>query len=135
MLRRSVLALILVSLAGAAHAQPGRGGPGGGGGRGGRGGGDGPPTGTGGPPKKARPPANPYTYTGVVKAIDTATGRITIAYEAVEDINWPAGSQPFPVAKTAMLSVATVGQKVRFNLESGQISALVLDTPPAAAPQ
>ena len=34
-----------------------------------------------------------------MKAIDTEAGRITIKYDAVEPLNWPAGAQPFPVAK------------------------------------
>jgi Cu(I)/Ag(I) efflux system protein CusF len=66
-----------------------------------------------------------------VKAIDTQTGRVTIAYEPVESLNWPAGSQPFPVAKTAMLATTAVGQKVRFTIDSGQISTLKpFDAPP-----
>ena len=59
-----------------------------------------------------------------MKAIDTEAGRITIKYDAVEPLNWPAGAQPFPVAKTALLSGLTVGEKVRFSLESGQIAAI-----------
>ena len=124
MRRPLALALTLVMIASAAHAQVG-------GGQGGRGGARGGGNAAGGPPPKKRPPADAYTFTGVVKAIDTATGRITIAYQPVESINWPAGTQPFPVAKTAMLSVASVGQTVRFNLESGEISALVVAEPPA----
>ncbi|THD65932.1 MAG: copper-binding protein [Phenylobacterium sp.] len=111
---------------------------GGGGGGGHRGGGGGGKGGGGGaksaapntPPPKAATPVNQLTFVGVVKAIDTQTGRITIAYDPVEAINWPAGSQPFPVGKTAMLGVAAVGQKVRFNLDSGAISAIQPFEPP-----
>ncbi|HEY3950496.1 copper-binding protein [Phenylobacterium sp.] len=139
MLRRTALALILATVAGAAHAQygggGGRGGGRGGGGRGGGGSGGAPSAGGPAPPRKPETPVNQLQFTGVVKAIDVATGRITIAYEPVEAINWPAGTQPFPVAKTAMLSAATVGEKVRFNLDSGHISAIAPLNPPQAQPQ
>ena len=61
---------------------------------------------------------------GVVKAIDAATARLTISYDAVESMNWPPGTQPFPVAKSAMLNGITVGEKVRFTLDSGEIATL-----------
>lgn len=110
---RKLLIPVLVCLlaASAATAQPG-------GGRGRGGGGGGPPSST---PKKR--PATPE-FIGVVKAVDAATGRLTISYDAVEVINWPAGTQPFPVAKSAMLEGVTVGEKVRFTLDSGEIATL-----------
>lgn len=61
---------------------------------------------------------------GVIKAIDPNTNRITIAYEDVEALNWPAGTMPFVVSKTELLKSATVGEKVRFKLDSQQIAAL-----------
>jgi Cu/Ag efflux protein CusF len=61
---------------------------------------------------------------GVIKAIDPNNNRVTIAYEDVEALNWPAGTMPFVVSKTALLKAASVGEKVRFRLESQQISAL-----------
>lgn len=81
--------------------------------------------GRGGPPPSGprKPPPTPE-FIGVVKAIDAATGRLTITYDAVESLNWPAGTQPFPVAKSAMLQGVTVGDKVRFTLDSGEISTL-----------
>ncbi|HLZ76900.1 copper-binding protein [Phenylobacterium sp.] len=101
--------LVCLLAAGAASAQPG-----GGRGRGG-----------GGPPPSA-PKKRPVTpeFIGVVKSIDAATGRLTISYDPVEVINWPAGTQPFPVAKSAMLEGVTVGEKVRFTLDSGEIATL-----------
>ncbi|MGZ3375000.1 MAG: copper-binding protein [Phenylobacterium sp.] len=111
MRKRIIAVLICLLAATAAEAQPG-----GGGGRG-RGGGGPPASG----PKK--PPSTPE-FIGVVKAIDAPTGRLTISYDAVESINWPAGTQPFPVAKSAMLQGVTVGEKVRFTLDSGEIATL-----------
>jgi Cu/Ag efflux protein CusF len=110
------------------------GGGGHGGGHGGGGGGSKPSSSAPAPTRKAQTPFDQLQFVGVVKAVDTETGRITIAYEPVEAINWPAGTQPFPVAKTALMTGVTVGEKVTFNLESGHISALKsLDPPPAAA--
>jgi Cu/Ag efflux protein CusF len=131
MFKRLTPFLIVLMVATTAHAQRGGGG-GGGGGRGGGGGGGGskPSASSPAPSKKPQTPLNQLPIIGVVKAIDVPTGRITITYEPVEALGWPAGTQPFPVGKTAMLTAATVGQKVRFSLDDGQISALKpFDTP------
>ncbi len=128
MLKRLAPILVLFLTVGVAHAQIGGGHRGGG--RGGGSDGSKPSSSSNAPSSKAATPANKLQFVGVVKAIDVPTGRITIAYEPVEAINWPAGTQPFPVAKTAMLTAATVGQKVRFNLDSGEISALAPFDPP-----
>ena len=136
---KRLLALVMVGLAAATavHAQYGGGGMGGGmgGGRGGGHGGGhrgGKPTQPGGDaqPRIDRPsltretPLNKVEIVGVVRAIDRTAGRITIAYEDVDALNWPAGTMPFEVSKTALLDAATVGEKVRFKLESQQISDL-----------
>lgn len=73
------------------------------------------------------PPPKPFAepeIIGVVKTIDLATGRVTIAYEPVEALGWPAGTQPFSASKTSLLKDVTVGEKVRFKLESQQIAAI-----------
>jgi Cu/Ag efflux protein CusF len=130
MFKRWSAVLLCLTVATVAHAQPGGGGHGGGGGggRGGHGGGS-----SGGSssapapdsaPKHAPTPVNQLEIVGVIKAIDPSTDRVTIAYEAVEALNWPPGTQPFPVAKTALLEGATVGEKVRFTVDSGQIATL-----------
>jgi len=66
---------------------------------------------------------------GVVQAVDVAGGRVTIAYEPIEGINWPAGTMPFQVAKSALLEGVVPGEKVRFRLESQQIADLKPFTP------
>ena len=121
--------------AAAAHAQYGGGMGGGGGGMGGGGGHKGhggrsqDPSSSPSPasPERPPPPATPLNkieIVGVIKAIDRATDRITIAYEAVDALNWPAGTMPFGVSETALLKDAAVGEKVRFKLQSQQISEL-----------
>jgi Cu(I)/Ag(I) efflux system protein CusF len=128
MMTRKILLLPLICLlaATAASAQPGGGG---GRGRGGGGGGGRPPSGSSSSsapsaPKRAPTPANQLQIIGVVTAIDAAAGRVTINYEPVEALNWPAGTQPFPLAKTALLEGLTVGEKVRFSVDSGEIWVL-----------
>jgi Cu/Ag efflux protein CusF len=116
----------------AAHAQfggPGGGGPGGGGHRHGGGNGQAPSGSSGASRPTPGAPPKPVVVSdsdiiGVVKAIDPATHRITIAYEPVLVRNWPAGTMPFTVAKPELLTGATVGEKVRFKVDSQQIVEL-----------
>jgi Cu/Ag efflux protein CusF len=61
---------------------------------------------------------------GVVQSIDPANDRVTISYQAVDALNWPAGVKPFEVAKSALLNGVSIGEKVRFRLESQQIYVL-----------
>ena len=129
------LALCLLT-ASAANAQFGGGH--GGGGRGGGGGGGQPPSGSsssggGGPPAAKGVPPDQIDIVGVVQSIDPATDRITIAYQPVDALDWPSGTKPFEVAKSALLTGVTVGEKVRFRLESLQIYVLEPFMPGAKA--
>jgi hypothetical protein len=78
------------------------------------------------PPAHVRPPTplNESEIVGVVKAIDPAAGRITIAYEAIAARNWPPGVMPFTTYKSAVLKDVTVGEKVRFKLDGQQITEI-----------
>lgn len=71
---------------------------------------------------------------GVVKEIDAANGRITIAYEPVEARNWPAGTMPFPIETADVLKDVSVGEKVRFRLESQQVAEIVPYAPTSSNP-
>ena len=114
MLKRPIILLMIgLAAATAAQAQSGAGR--------GRGGRAGPSAQSGGPGAKAF--AAPEII-GVIKAIDVDAGRVTIAYESNEVLNWPEGTQPFSVNKSALLKDLTVGEKVRFRLESQQISTI-----------
>lgn len=111
MLKRALpLLIICLFAAGAATAQPGGGRPRSGGAR-------------SGPPAAPRGFATPE-FIGVIKSIEPETGRVTIVHEGSELLNWPPGTQPFLVGKSALLKDLTVGEKVRFTLESQQISAI-----------
>ena len=135
--------LIFLMTASAAQAQWGGGGMGGGGeggGGGGRHGGGGkrhpqaPPDSSAPATREEAPrtrltPLNKVEIIGVIKAIDTANGRMTIAYQPVDALNWPAGTMPFVVEKPQLMQGATVGEKVRFKIESQQISEIEPYTP------
>lgn len=138
--RRSVAPVLLVALMAAtpALAQYGRGTSG--------------RPGQGRPPPAARAPSRPPTHVrspppppqapfkmsdvvgvGVVQALDAEAGRVTIAYEPIESLNWPSGTKPFAVAKSSLLVGVAPGDKVRFRLESQQIADLRLFAPRLAA--
>ena len=125
---KPALAVFTIGLlaATAAHAQFGGGGGGGRHGGGGTPSGGSPPAGSSGarPSASSDAPADQIDIIGVVQSIDPATDRVTIAYQAVEALDWQAGSKPFEVAKSALLNGVTVGEKVRFRLESQQIYVL-----------
>jgi hypothetical protein len=137
MFRRVVSLLLMVLAAGAsAHAQsgPGRG-------HGGR-----TPPSSGGssspgarpiPPPKPAKPTNQIDIVGVVTAIDLDAQRVTIAYEAVDELNWPRGTMPFAVYSAGLLRTVTVGERVRFKLDGQRITELTpfpLSRPAAATP-
>lgn len=121
------LALMLVTALFAgqiAHAQSG-------GGHGGRRGGRGQPSSSGPTPPSASAaaptvpkPENQIEIVGVVRAIDLDAKRIIIAYDAVDALNWPRGTMPFSVYQASLLKGVTVGEKVRFRLDSQRISDL-----------
>jgi len=76
------------------------------------------------PPSVAPKKLSEVEAVGVVRAIDSASGRITISYEPIEHLNWPSGTMPFRVGKAALLNGMEVGTKVRFRLESQEITDL-----------
>ncbi len=61
---------------------------------------------------------------GVVTGLGPQPDRVTIAYGAVDALNWPAGSTPFVVANPTLLDGIKVGQKVKFKIESAHIYEL-----------
>jgi len=129
MFRRLVPILLLFLAVGtAAHAQYGGGS---GGGRGGRGGQGQQPSGSSSgtpaatpapPPPKAPKPMNEIQIVGVVQAIDPDAKRVTITYDANDELNWPRGTTQFGVYTADVLKTVKVGERVRFTLDSDQIS-------------
>jgi hypothetical protein len=131
MLRRLIpILLIALAVGTSAHAQFG--GPGGGG-RGGGHGGQGQPPSDGNspapapkaaPPPKPPKPMNRIQIVGVVQAIDPDSKRVTITYDANDELNWPRGTTQFGVYTADLLKGVSVGEKVRFTLDSDQISEI-----------
>ncbi len=129
-MRKYILpALAVALLATTAHAQPPGGGRGPGGGP--------PPGGAGGPGPGGGKQADldKVVIIGVVTALDAAAERVTVAYQANEALNWPAGSMPFAMARPGMLGDVAVGQTVRFTLSNHRIAAFLPGGPPVAAGQ
>jgi Cu(I)/Ag(I) efflux system protein CusF len=54
--------------------------------------------------------------TGVVKAIDTDKGTITLQHQAIASIGWPAMTMAFKAGSPDVLKAAQVGDTVQFTL-------------------
>lgn len=63
------------------------------------------------PAKAAR-----HQATGVVKTIDPANGKVTLAHEAIKSLDWPAMTMNFAVKDKALFDKLTVGKKVEVEL-------------------
>ena len=130
MMRRLAPVFLVIVLVSAASAQAQSGG--GGGGRGGHGGRGGQPSSPESPASNAvqapavppPKPENQIEIVGVVRAIDPGASQVTIAYDAVDELNWPPGTMPFTVYKADLLKAVTVGERVRFKLDSQRIVEL-----------
>jgi Cu(I)/Ag(I) efflux system protein CusF len=53
-----------------------------------------------------------HKTTAVVKAIDPAKGKVTLAHEPVKSLKWPAMTMGFTVKKKALFDKLAVGKKV-----------------------
>jgi hypothetical protein len=122
--RTMPIVVVLMMAGAAANAQP-LGGPGGGrgsdtGAASGRG-----SSGGGGPLPPAIKPfaANQIDIVGVVREIGP-NDRITIEYEETPALTLPAGSRQFVIAKMSLLKDITVGEHVRFRLDSQEVNVL-----------
>src|SRR3546814_20501163 len=71
---------------------------------------------------------------GVVKAIDTAKGAITLQHEAIAAIGWPAMTMPFTVASPDLLTLVKVGDKVQFTFHQATEGSTVTANTPARYP-
>jgi Cu/Ag efflux protein CusF len=68
--------------------------------------------------------------TGVVEAIDTAKGTITIKHQAIASIHWPAMTMTFKADPPNLLKDVKVGEKVNFTLHpAGANSTVTAVTP------
>jgi Cu(I)/Ag(I) efflux system periplasmic protein CusF len=53
---------------------------------------------------------------GVVKGVDAAAGKVTIAHEAIKGLNWPAMTMTFMVKDKMLFDKLTVDKKVEFQV-------------------
>ncbi|OGS97776.1 MAG: hypothetical protein A3K04_02290 [Gallionellales bacterium RBG_16_56_9] len=53
-----------------------------------------------------------HTATAVVKNVDTANGKVTLAHDPVKSLNWPAMTMSFAVQDKVLLDKLAVGKKV-----------------------
>lgn len=67
---------------------------------------------------------------GVVKAIDTAKGTITLKHRAIASIQWPAMTMTFKVASLDLLKAAKVGDVVNFGLHPAGMNSMVTSIEP-----
>lgn len=53
-----------------------------------------------------------YQATAMVKAVDLAKGRVTLAHDAIKTLNWPAMTMAFSVKDSSLLDKLIVGKQV-----------------------
>lgn len=59
---------------------------------------------------------------GVVKSVDTAAGKVTIAHEPIAALNWPSMTMAFS-ASPQLLAAAKEGQRVHFEFTQGEVGS------------
>lgn len=69
--------------------------------------------------------------TGVIKAIDTAKGTVTIQHQAIASIHWPAMTMTFKADPPSLLKRVKVGEKVAFTLHPNGMHSTVTAIAPA----
>lgn len=62
---------------------------------------------------------------GIVKAIDTAKGTITLQHQAITIIGWPAMTMTFKADPPTLLTKVKVGEKVQFTLHPAGMASTV----------
>ena len=68
--------------------------------------------------------------TGVVEAVDTAKGTVTIKHQAIASIRWPAMTMTFKADPSSLLQSVKVGEQVNFTMHpAGKDSTVTAMTP------
>jgi Cu(I)/Ag(I) efflux system protein CusF len=68
-----------------------------------------------------------YTTTGVVKSVDEAAGKASIAHEPVPSLKWPAMTMTFTESSKGMLKGIKAGDKVRIDFKQKGDTTLIMD--------
>lgn len=71
-------------------------------------------------PMPASAPAKHVTHTaqGIVKAIDTQAGEVTVAHGPIKTLQWPAMTMAFKVRDKALFDKLAVGKQITFQIIS-----------------
>ncbi|HEX5352700.1 MAG TPA: copper-binding protein [Rhodanobacteraceae bacterium] len=69
--------------------------------------------------------------TGVIEAIDTVKGTVTIKHQAIASIGWPAMTMTFKADPPSLLKNVKVGEKVSFTLHPDGMKSTVTAIEPA----
>jgi len=69
--------------------------------------------------------------TGIIEAIDTTKGTITIKHQAIASIHWPAMTMTFKAEPPSLLKDIKVGEKVNFTLHPDGMHSTVTAIRPA----
>jgi Cu(I)/Ag(I) efflux system protein CusF len=59
-----------------------------------------------------RTPTTTYKATAVVKSVEVADGKVTLAHDAVKSLKWPAMTMAFAVKDKALFDQLATGKKV-----------------------
>lgn len=62
---------------------------------------------------------------GIVRAIDSARGTITLQHQPIASIGWPAMTMTFKVVPPGLLKGVKVGEKVQFTLHPAGMASTV----------
>jgi Cu(I)/Ag(I) efflux system protein CusF len=75
----------------------------------------------------AQQPAKSMTAegVGVVKAVDTAKGTVTLAHQPIKEMHWPAMTMSFKVTDAKLLEGISAGQHVHFTLQGSNKNCVV----------
>ena len=62
---------------------------------------------------------------GVIKALDAKASMVTLSHGPVQELNWPAMTMAFKLAKPELAKGLAVGKKVKFEFQSQGMSAVI----------
>ena len=68
--------------------------------------------------------------TGMVEAVDTSKGTVTIKHQAIASIHWPAMTMTFKADPPSLLKNIKVGEKVNFTLHPDGMNSTVTTLTP-----